>query len=54
MSKNPNRIYKKEDLLAQLDELGLPRDGIVLVHSSLRLVGNIEGGGEALLDALIK
>ena len=54
MINNLNRIYKKQDLLAQLDELGLPRDGIVLVHSSLRLVGNVEGGGEALLDALIE
>ena len=47
-------VYKKEDLLAQLEGIGLPRDGIVLVHSSLRLVGNVEGGGEALLDALIE
>ena len=49
-----NRIYKKEDFLRQLSEMGVSRGKIVLVHSSLRLVGDIEGGGEALLDALIE
>ncbi len=34
--------------------MGLPRNGVVLVHSSLRLVGNIEGGGATFLDALIE
>ena len=54
MSKDLNYLYKKEDFLLQLSAMGLPRGGVVLVHSSLRLVGNIEGGGEALLDALIE
>lgn len=54
MSKDLNYLYKKEDFLRQLSAMGLPRGGVVLVHSSLRLVGNIEGGGETLLDALIE
>ncbi len=54
MSKDLNRTYKKEDFLRQLSEMGLPRDAVVLVHSSLRLVGNIEGGAVTLLDALIE
>ena len=49
-----NRIYKKEDFLRQLSEMGVERRKIVLVHSSLRLVGDIEGGGKTLLDALIE
>ena len=54
MSKDLNYLYKKEDFIRQLSAMDLPRDGVVLVHSALRLVGNIEGGGETLLDALIE
>lgn len=48
------RIYTKEYIKEQLVALGAPKDRIVLVHSALRLVGNVEGGGEGLLDALIE
>lgn len=47
------KIYTKEDLFSQLDALGARRDGIVLVHSSLRAVGPFEGGYQAFLDGLI-
>jgi aminoglycoside 3-N-acetyltransferase len=46
--------YTKNDIFAQLDEMGARRDGIVMVHTSLRSVGQIEGGGEGLLDALVE
>ncbi len=46
-------MYQKQDLLAQLAQLGVPRDRPVLVHSSLRAVGAVEGGGKSVLDALI-
>lgn len=41
--KDLNKIYTKEYLLSQLADMGLPRDRVVLAHSSLRLVGNIQG-----------
>lgn len=47
-------MYTKSDLLSQLCALNLPRDRVVLVHSSLRLIGQIEGGAATLLDALIE
>ncbi len=46
-------FYSKKEIVDQLERLNNPRGGIVLVHSSLRLVGNVEGGPEGLLDALI-
>lgn len=52
--KDLNKIYTKEDLLSQLADMGLPRDRVVLAHSSLRLVGNIQGGAKTLLDAMIE
>ncbi len=47
-------MYQKQDLLAQLGRMGVPRDRIVLVHSSLRAVGDVEGGGQTGLDALVE
>lgn len=47
-------LYTKEDILRQLEDMNIPRGGVLLVHSSLRLVGNIKGGAETLLDALIE
>lgn len=49
-----NRMYHKQDILDQLAAMGAPRDRAVLAHTSLRLIGNIEGGAEALLDAFIE
>jgi aminoglycoside 3-N-acetyltransferase len=46
-------MYTKEDIFAQLRALRAPQDRIVMLHTSLRLVGEVQGGGEGLLDALI-
>ena len=46
-------MYTKNDILAQLRALCVPQDRPVMLHTSLRLVGEVEGGGEGLLDALI-
>lgn len=47
-------IYTKEELLRQLAQLPTPKGAIVLMHSSLRSVGKVEGGAEGLLDILIE
>lgn len=47
-------LYTKQDILQQLEAMGAPRNSVVLMHSSLRLVGQIEGGAQALLDTLIE
>lgn len=54
MKKDLNRIYTKQDILAQLAAMQLPRNTVVLAHSSLRLVGRLEKGAETLLDAMIE
>ncbi len=48
-----NKIYTKKDIHDSLEGLGAPRDSIVLIHTSMRSVGNIEGGSLGLLDAMI-
>ena len=54
MKNDHTKIYTKADLKAQLERLGVPKDKIVLMHSSLRLVGKLEDGAKTLLDALIE
>lgn len=48
------KTYTKADLLGQLSDLQIPRDRVVMVHSSLRLIGDVEGGPQAILDTLIE
>ena len=47
-------IYTKEELLRQLDALQAPTGVPFLFHSSLRAIGPVEGGAEALLDILVE
>lgn len=42
------------DILADLKKVATPPGAVVTVHTSLRAVGEIEGGGQTLLDALIE
>ena len=47
-------MYTKEQIKEQLSALGAPQGVPVMVHTALRLVGEVEGGGEGLLEALIE
>lgn len=46
--------YTKEMIIKQLTAMNAPRNGIVLAHSSLRAVGDVEGGPQGFLDALVE
>ena len=54
MTKDLNKTYTKKYIISQLEQMNIPRDRVVLMHSSLRLIGNIEGGAKTLLDTLIE
>ena len=47
-------MFTKEQIHRQLKEMNAPQDSIILVHSSLKAVGEVEGRGEGLLEALIE
>ena len=49
-----SKIYTKNDILSQLSKMGARGDSVVLMHSSLRSIGEVEGGAEGLLSALIE
>ncbi len=46
-------MLSKNDIKKQLQELNIEKGKIVTVHTSLRAIGEIDGGGETLLNALI-
>lgn len=46
-------LFTKKQLMAQLEKFSHIKGKIVTVHTSLKAVGEIEGGGETLLSALI-
>lgn len=41
-----------QDMRAALDSFGIERDAILLTHSSLKALGHIEGGAEAVIAAI--
>ena len=47
-------LYTKADLLRQLAALNIPRDRVVIAHTALRLIGQVEGGTQTVLDALVE
>lgn len=44
-------MYTKRDLIQNLRGLGVRPDDTLLVHSSMRAVGEVEGGADTVLDA---
>ena len=45
-------MYQKSDLLHGLRALGISSHDTLLVHSSMKAVGQVEGGADTVLDAL--
>lgn len=45
-------MFTQEDLMRQLGELGIKPDGTLLVHSSFKSMGMVQGGPDTVLDAL--
>jgi len=50
---DPKDMVKKSHLVADLRKLGLKAGMDVIVHSSLSAIGNVEGGADAVIDALL-
>ncbi len=47
-------MYNKTDLLNHLVQMNINPKGTLLVHSSMKAIGQVEGGAETVLDALIE
>ncbi|HEY5563519.1 MAG TPA: AAC(3) family N-acetyltransferase [Clostridiaceae bacterium] len=47
-------MYTKIDLINSFKELEIKRDDTLLVHSSMKSIGNVENGADTVLDAFIE
>lgn len=45
-------MYTEKDLLTQLENMNIDRNGTIIVHSSMKKIGNVDGGADTVLDAL--
>lgn len=46
--------YSKESLMNDMRKLKIDRNGTLMVHSSFKSIGEVEGGAETVIDALIE
>ena len=46
--------YTKEDLKSCLQRLGLTGNEAIMVHSSMKAIGEVEGGADTVVDALME
>lgn len=49
-----SHTYTKEEILSQLERMSAPTNSVVLMHSSLRAIGKVEGGPQNLLNILVE
>ena len=47
-------MFSKKDIILQLENMGAPKDKMVIVHTSMKAVGEVEGRAQGFLDALIE
>ena len=45
------KMYTKSDLLADIEKMGIDPKGALLIHSSMKAIGPVEGGADTVLDA---
>lgn len=43
--------YNKQQLKDQLESMGLKGDETILIHSSMKSIGEVDGGADSVLDA---
>lgn len=47
-------MYTKTDLMKQIEELGIKPTDTLLIHSSMKSIGEVEGRGDTVLDAFME
>ncbi|MFA0438770.1 AAC(3) family N-acetyltransferase [Vibrio sp. 10N.286.49.B1] len=45
-------MFTKQDLINDLNTLGIDNNGVLLVHSSMKAIGPVEGGADTVLEVL--
>lgn len=47
-------MYTKKEIINHLSNIGIKPEDTLLVHSSMKAIGDVEGGAETVLDAFIE
>ena len=47
-------MYTKEDLIQHLNEMGLTPTDAIMVHSSMKSIGEVDGGADTVVDAFME
>lgn len=47
-------MYNKKDLLSDLQRMGLKSTDTIMVHSSMKSIGPVEGGADTVVDAFME
>lgn len=47
-------MVDRKEILSSLKRMGIREGDVLLVHSSLTAAGYVEGGAEAMIDALLE
>ena len=45
-------MYTKEQLKKQVENMGLTGEETILIHSSMKSIGEVEGGADTVLDEI--
>jgi len=47
-------MYTKEELIEDIKSIGIKPTDTLLIHSSMKAIGEVDGGAETVLDAFIQ
>lgn len=47
-------MHTKNTLIKDIEQTGIRKTGTLLIHSSMKAIGEVEGGGDTVLDAFIE
>ena len=47
-------MYTKQDLVVDLKNMGLTGEEAIMVHSSMKSIGEVEGGADTVVDAFVE
>jgi aminoglycoside 3-N-acetyltransferase len=52
--KDEKMAYSKDQIIKQIEDFGINKSDIILIHSSMKSIGEVENGAETVLDAFIE
>lgn len=48
------KMYTKQQLLSQIENMGIKQTDSLMIHSSMKAIGEVEGGADTVVDAFME